>query len=93
MEITREELEDLVKHMFNAGANILTAAETALPQVDNAQYSKGTKKDIKVHLSHDILLSLGLIYPAIDYMKQHMPEHAAVLDRWKKFHEEINATA
>lgn len=87
---TREELDALVKHMFHCGANILHAAELALPQIDSSIYSKGTKKDIKLHLSQDIVRTLGLMYPAFDYMKTQLPDFAEHLDRWQKLHEELS---
>lgn len=90
MKPKRDELDAMVKHMFNCAANILMAAETALPQVDSSTYSKGTKQDIKVHLSQDIVRTLALMYPAFDYMKTVNPEFADRLDFWKKFHEELS---
>ncbi len=91
MKLKREELEKMVQHMFNCAANILTAAERALPMVDGSHYSKATKQDIKAHLSQDIVRTLALMYPAFDYMKTINPDFADRLEDWKKFHEELCA--
>lgn len=91
MELNKEQLEGLIKHMFNGAANIITSAERALPLIDATHYSKHTKDDIKIHLSADLMLSLGIVYPAIDFMKEHVPTHQVeTLERWKKYHESLS---
>lgn len=89
MKTTKSDLESMVNHMFNCAGNMLALCEEVLPKIDYHHYSKGTKQDIKVHLSQDIVRLLELMRPCFTYMQSVYPEHAEKIERWKILDEKI----
>lgn len=83
-------MKEIIKHMFNHAAESLTLAEHAIGLIEDSVYSKQTKIDIKIHLSHDIVRMLALMQPAFEMMKEEYPDKVEIIERWEKLWEEVN---